>query len=96
MRKTNIMLTLFGLLALLFVLTFVDAKRGFKAASSALENKRLIVSELGLSDLALFTEARYTRHLSQTDLHSAFQDHPMAMEHFPSGSLVTPPPHLFH
>jgi hypothetical protein len=24
-------------------------------------------------------------------LHSAFQDHPMALEHFPSGSLVLPP-----
>lgn len=48
------------------------------------------VSELELTDLCLFTEARYTRHLSQADLHSAFQDHPVALEHFPSGSLVTP------
>ena len=43
------------------------------------------------SDLALFTEARYTRHLSQADLHTAFQDHPHALEHFPSGSLYPPP-----
>jgi hypothetical protein len=42
----------------------------------------------------LFTEARYTRHPSQADLHSAFQDHPMAFEHFPTGSLIGPPPHL--
>jgi hypothetical protein len=41
----------------------------------------------------LFTEARYTRHPSQADLHSAFQDHPLALEHFPSGSLITPPRH---
>ena len=27
------------------------------------------------------------------DLHSPFQDHPVALEHFPSGSLVTPPLH---
>jgi hypothetical protein len=26
-----------------------------------------------------------------TDLHSPFQEHPVALEHFPSGSLVTPP-----
>jgi hypothetical protein len=25
------------------------------------------------------------------DLHSPFQDHPMALDHFPSGSLVAPP-----
>ena len=53
-------------------------------------NKRL-VKELRLTDLCLFTEARYTRHPSQADLHSAFQDHPMALEHFPSGSLLFPP-----
>ena len=42
-------------------------------------------------DPALFTEARYTRHPSQADLHSAFQDHPLAQEHFPTGSLISPP-----
>ena len=59
-----------------------------------LEERRGLVAALGLTDLCLFTEARYTRHLSQADLHSAFQDHPHAMEHFPSGSLVRPPMHL--
>ncbi len=50
-----------------------------------------LAARLGLTDLALFTEARYTRHPSMADLHSAFQDHPLALEHFPSGSLVAPP-----
>ena len=50
-----------------------------------------LVRQLGLSDLALFTEARYTRHPSQADLHSAFQDYPGALDHFPSGSLLPPP-----
>jgi hypothetical protein len=49
---------------------------------------------LGLTDLALVNEARYLRHLSLADLHSAFQDHPMALEHFPGGALIAPPPHL--
>ena len=55
-----------------------------------LAEKKRLVQKLGLTDLCLFTEARYTRHLSQADLHSAFQDHPMGFEHFPSGSLVLP------
>lgn len=49
-----------------------------------------LVARLELTDLVLFTEARYTRHPSQADLHSAFQDHPMALGHFPSGSLLPP------
>jgi hypothetical protein len=52
---------------------------------------RKAVRELGLTDLCLFTEARYTRHMTQADLHTAFQDSPMSMEHFPSGSFVLPP-----
>jgi hypothetical protein len=59
--------------------------------SSVLQAKRLLVDRLGLTDLALFTEARYTRHPSQTDWHSAFQDHPAAFDHFPTGSLIAPP-----
>lgn len=59
-----------------------------------LEKHRTVTRALGLTDPCLFTEARYTRHLSQADLHSAFQDHPLAMEHFPSGSMVLPPEHL--
>jgi len=65
-----------------------------QGAGSNGEAHRLAMS-LGLSDLALFTEARFTRHPSMADLHSAFQDHPASLDHFPSGSLVLPPRHNF-
>ncbi|MDP2821620.1 MAG: hypothetical protein Q8O52_02920 [Sulfuritalea sp.] len=74
-----------------FALCFVDAAR-LRAAAGADEAERTrLVAQLRLTDLALFTEARYTRHPSQADLHSAFQDHPLALEHFPTGSLIAPP-----
>ena len=50
-----------------------------------------LVRRLELTDLCLFTEARYTRHPSQADRFAAFQDRPVALEHFPAGSLVPPP-----
>jgi len=53
-----------------------------------------LTARLSLSDLALWTEARYTRHPSQADLFSAFQDSPGAPEHFPAGSILSPPPLL--
>ncbi|MCX8017487.1 MAG: hypothetical protein N2690_06280 [Rhodocyclaceae bacterium] len=71
--------------------TFVAAAHQQSAASARLAATAALVERLGLTDLALFTEARYTRHPSQADLHSAFQDHPVALEHFPSGSLLPPP-----
>ncbi|VFN01653.1 MAG: hypothetical protein BECKG1743D_GA0114223_104474 [Candidatus Kentron sp. G] len=55
---------------------------------AALAYKAALVRSLELTDLALFTEARYTRHLTQADRHAPFQDYPHAFDHFPSGSLV--------
>lgn len=50
-----------------------------------------LVAELALSDLALFTEARYTRNPSLADLHTPFQDGPASLEHFPTASLIVAP-----
>ena len=62
-----------------------------KKDTETLEGMRKMVGALQITDLCLFTDARYIRHLSQTDLNTPFQDHPGALEHFPSGSLVSPP-----
>jgi hypothetical protein len=85
--------TLFlALLLGLLILLLLDGRRlaersktGFPAAQAAARLDRL-------TDPALFTEARYARHASQADRHAAFQDHPLALEHFPAGSLMPPPP----
>ena len=78
----------------LFLLTFADAALRRDTSARVLEANEQLVAQLGLTDLCLFTEARYTRHPSQADLQSAFQDHPLAFEHFPSGSLMPPPRNL--
>ena len=72
-------------------LTFVDAWRLRTERAAYTDAAASLVERLGLTDLVLFTEARYTRHPSQADLQSAFQDHPVALEHFPTGSLLSPP-----
>lgn len=91
MRKSDHFFILLLTLSVLFGLSLLDTMRGATESTARLDRTRELVAQLGLSDPALFTEARYTRHLSQADLHSAFQDHPMAIEHFPSGSLIQPP-----
>jgi hypothetical protein len=52
----------------------------------------IATSGLGLTDLCVATEARYTRHPSVSDRVSPFMDHPGAIEHFPTGSFWAPPP----
>lgn len=59
-------------------------------AQESLPAQQRLVAALSLTDLALWSEARYTRHPSMTDLFSPFQDHPGAPEHFPAGALLAP------
>ncbi len=91
MRKSTVYLALSGLLALGLGALFLHAGIARAARAGEIERTRRLAASLELTDLALFNEARYTRHLSQADLATAFQDHPVSLEHFPSGSVVNPP-----
>lgn len=90
-RRPDVVLTLLGIACAGVAATFVIAAQQVRSAMPLLHERAALVERLGLTDLALFTEARYTRHPSQADLFSAFQDHPFAFEHFPSGALIPPP-----
>jgi hypothetical protein len=76
------------------LLLFAHASWREKADLGIYEEKREIVRALGLTDLCLFTEARYSRHPAVADRFTPFQDHPFSLEHFPSASILLPPPHL--
>jgi len=52
--------------------------------------KKELVRHLQLTDLSLWTEARYTRNPSQADIFTPFQDFPSSLEHFPAGSIIGP------
>ena len=95
-RKSSLFLSALSLGLLLFTATLIDAGLRRDRADTKIELLSHMVKTLQLTDLSLFTEARYTRHPSQADRFSAFQDHPMALEHFPSGSLVMPPASLYN
>ena len=93
-RKSTFFFAFLGLGAFLFALMAAHAHNRNANAQAAWTEKTRMVERLELTDLCLFTDARYTRHPSMADRHTPFQDSPMAMEHFPSGTLVLPPPHL--
>jgi len=94
MRKSTLFLyyLIFNIVFLSFMFAHASVRK--KADMEFLKEKMEMVRKLELTDLCLFTEANYTRHLSQADLHTPFQDSPMSLEHFPSGALVAPPKSL--
>jgi len=90
MRKSTLFFLSLGVLAALVAAAGTHAAYQRELDHANLQERADMVKQLDLTDLCLFTEARYTRHPTQADLHAPFQDHPMSLEHFPSGSLLAP------
>jgi hypothetical protein len=88
---------LHGLLVLLGVLALLLAGLGSHARQAKARQQinaatwDIATAGLGLTDLCVATEARYTRHPAVSDPIVPFMDHPGAVEHFPTGSFWAPP-----
>lgn len=91
MRAARLYLAATAALALLLAALVL---RGAPGIAARHERARSLAAALGLTDLAVWTEARYTRHPSQADFFSPFQDAPGAPEHFPAGAVMSPAPGL--
>ena len=83
---------------IIFLLLVLDAalylhvrlyRRPLQQAAAPLNS--IVTAGLGLTDLCLATEARYTRHPAVTDPMAPFMDHPGAIEHFATGSFWAVP-----
>lgn len=90
MRTRIFILSIIVLVSVLVVLNIASVLHGHHDHTRGAHLSQLTKS-LQLTDLAIWTESRYTRHPSQADRFSAFQDIPAALERFPAGSLVVPP-----
>jgi hypothetical protein len=86
---TGVFLAL-SLLLLLASLLFTDITKRRNNQSTQLGHVQRVVSDLGLSDLALSTEARYTRHPAVSDPAVVGMDHPGGLDHFPSTLFFAP------
>jgi hypothetical protein len=87
MRRSLQFLLFTALSLTVFMLLPLHARRAQLLADGELKQMR----NLHVTDLCLATEARYTRHPAMADHHAPFQEHPLALEHFPTGSLILPP-----
>ncbi|OOY21153.1 hypothetical protein BMI86_00790 [Thioclava sp. DLFJ5-1] len=91
MRRSSYVFAGFGVLTLLLAVELYYPVFARPHRDGRLLEERTLVARLGLTDPALFTEARYTRNPSLADLNTPFQDHPGSFDHFPSGTFVPPP-----
>jgi hypothetical protein len=93
-RKSTVFIVYLAVSLLLMLGMLIHGGRIRSDRKAELERKREFVERVGVTDLCIFTDARYARHPSMADLHTPFQDYPLSFEHFPSGSILSVPPHL--
>jgi len=91
MRKSTVFICFTASHVVIILLMLLHTRLSQSASGPERLERARLVKSLRLTDLCLFTEARYTRHPAMADRFAPFQDHPAALEHFPSGSFVTPP-----
>lgn len=92
MKRSFVCLTVLLAGAVLLVCLLLSSHLHDRRHPARWQDKRDLVATLAITDLSLSSEARYTRHVTQADLFSAFQDFPAAFEHFPTGSMIPPRP----
>lgn len=93
-RKSTLFFVVTVIQLLLLSALFGHARFRTTADLPELRSMTVMVRQLGLTDLCLFTEASYTRHPAMTDFSTPFQDSYGTPEHFPSGALISPPDHI--
>ena len=95
MQPSRILLIIILCFFLADISLFIHSERLKKEIKSDEEIQKIAVAGLGLTDLCVATEARYTRHPAVSDPMAPFMDHPAALEHFPTGSFwATPDMHI--
>lgn len=90
-RPIHLLLIVLGLLCFMNLGCYAVAQKRWTAEKETCKLFDIATSGLGLTDLCIATEARYTRHPSVSDPAAPFMDHPGAIEHFPTGSFWAPP-----
>lgn len=87
LRPLHFLVALLCAFGLLHSVLYLQARAaGFRQQNNA-ATWDIVTSALGLTDLCVATEARYTRHPAVSDPMVPFMDHPGAIEHFPTGSF---------
>ena len=94
MRPSHTLFIFILLLIIIDGLLYLHANRLSRDIKEEQVIQAIAVTGLGLTDLSVATEARYTRHPAVSDPMAPFMDHPGAIEHFPTGSTWNPPTNI--
>ncbi|MFW8602355.1 hypothetical protein ACOHYD_12850 [Desulfobacterota bacterium M19] len=91
MRPARLFFYIVGMLLVVDLLMYAWNVHNERIAADGRGTAAIVTAALGLTDLCVATEARYTRHPALADGVVPFMDYPGEIEHFPTGSFWAPP-----
>ena len=83
-KKSKYLFSIIVLVLFTLSIELVYLQNSKTLSKKDIEDKNILVSSLGLPDLAISTEAMYIRHRSLSDTFSIFKEGPELKEYFPS------------
>lgn len=83
-KKSKYLFSIITLVLFTLSIELVYLQNSKTLSKKDIEDKNILVSSLGLPDLAISTEAMYIRHRSLSDTFSIFKEGPELKEYFPS------------
>ena len=89
-RRSDRVLLALCLLAACVAGTWVDGARLRSRRQPVVERNLRVAADLRLTDICLFGDSAWLRHLTQADTFGSMQDGPGAFDYSRSGSLVLP------
>ncbi len=90
MRPSTLFAVVVFMLATVAVAISIHGRQRAQGEMGVYALRDNLTREIGLTDICLATEARYTRHPAVTDDIAPFMDYPAAQEHFPTGLFWAP------
>ncbi len=88
-KKSKYLFSIIILVLFTLCIELVYLQNSKTLSKKDIEDKNILVSSLGLPDLAISTEAMYIRHRSLSDTFSIFKEGPELKEYFPSNFVYS-------
>ncbi|MGB6328040.1 MAG: hypothetical protein WBF48_03880 [Halarcobacter sp.] len=83
-KKSKYLFIFLGITIFLLLSQTIYLYANKSLSKEEIEKKEILIKAIGLPDLAISTEAMYTRHRTLSDIFSLFKDSPLLREYFPS------------
>lgn len=88
-KKTRFLFSIIFITSFFLISKLIYLQKVASLNKKDLQEKKILISSLGLPDLAISTEAMFIRHRSLSDIFAIFKESPELREYFPTTFTIS-------